>query len=144
MHRRISRATALLLDDSFLLYRCTSIRSVTRDLTEKDFDSFRRIAAQAAQYIELPGPIYRTARADRGDAAKAAPRRTATLILPPTILPPTRSGMTEAPTTRRSLVLITRSSRSTTRSGSWSGPMRQVPAGWCTVMAAGGICASSG
>jgi hypothetical protein len=36
-------------------------------------------------------------------------------------------------------VPTTRSSRSTTRSGSWSGPMRQVPAGWCTVMAVGGL-----
>jgi hypothetical protein len=57
------------------------------------------------------------------------------------MLPPTRSGNTEASITCNRSVPRTRNCASTTAVSSV--PMRQVPAGWCTVTALARIAASS-
>src|SRR3984893_3560011 len=67
----------------------------------------------------------------------------AIMITAALMLPPTRSGKTEASITRRPCVPCTRRSGPTTAMGSYADPIRQVPAGWCTVTAVARTAASS-
>src|SRR5262249_19683732 len=85
------------------------------------------VSSQPAMRCDAAAPAVTAASGVRPRIRSAA--FSAIMITGALMLPPTRSGITEASTTRRSSTPRTRSAGSTTASGSVAGPIRQVPAG---------------